>query len=338
MNCELPTADRQLPQSGHPDPEAAASEFQATIEQLRQAVATVIVGQTDIIEQVLISAVCGGHVLLEGLPGLGKTALVHAVAQACDLRFRRIQFTPDLLPADLLGSEILDMQEGRRGFAFQQGPVFCNVLLADEINRATPKTQSALLECMQEGQVTVGNHSHPLPRPFFVLATQNPVEMDGTFPLPEAQLDRFFMKLLITLPNHDEFAAILDRTTAGQQARVEPVCDAEQFLALGRTLRQVPVAKPVQDQLIRLVRASHPDNPDAPERVRRYVRYGASPRAAQSLLLAARARALLHGRLHVASEDILALARPCLRHRIILGFEGEAEGISTDRIIEDLIA
>jgi MoxR-like ATPase len=318
--------------------EAECELFQERISALRAAVARVIVGQKHIVEQVLICAVCGGHVLLEGLPGLGKTALVHAVASACELRFRRIQFTPDLLPADLLGSEILvDKEGGGRGFSFQPGPVFCQVLLADEINRATPKTQSALLECMQEGTVTVANQTHHLPRPFFVLATQNPVEMDGTFPLPEAQLDRFFMKLLIHQPERADYAAILDRTTGVETPHIDPVCTGPELEELGRILRAVPIADPIRDHLIELVRASHPENPEAPEAVRRYVRYGASPRAAQSLLLASRARALLQGRAHVATEDLNTLAYPVLRHRIILGFEGEAEGITTDHVVDAIV-
>ncbi|MBS3735172.1 MAG: MoxR family ATPase [Phycisphaerae bacterium] len=329
--------NRQHPLSDA-EAEQGAEEFRQTFETLRNEVSRFMVGQEAIIEQVLMAVVCGGHVLLEGVPGLGKTALVHTIAQAVELDFRRIQFTPDLLPADILGTNLLiEDDSGHKRFRFQPGPVFTNVLLADEINRATPKTQSALLETMQEKTVSVAHTTHELSRPFFVLATQNPIEMDGTYPLPEAQLDRFFFKLKVDMPKHDEFALILDRTGGVDQPQIRPVTDGETVLRMGQMVRQVPIAADVQDHLIRLVRATHPSDANATERIRRYVRYGASPRAAQAMLGAARARALLHTRYHVAVEDVDAVAAATMRHRIILSFEGEAEGITTDELIADII-
>jgi MoxR-like ATPase len=286
---------------------------------------------------VLIAVVCGGHVLLEGVPGLGKTALVTTLAKALDLKFGRIQFTPDLLPSDVVGTQVLSERDGRRDLVFQRGPVFCNILLADEINRATPKTQSALLETMQEKRVTVAGVSHPLDLPFFVLATQNPIENDGTYPLPEAQLDRFFFKLQVELPNHDEFAEILNRTGGNAVPQINPVAHGEDILRMGRTLREIPVAKDVQDHLIRIVRNTHPENEKSPEKVRKYVRHGASPRAAQAMLAAGRVRALLDGRFHVAREDVDAVAAPALCHRLILSFEGEAEGVKPADLIRSAI-
>ena len=285
----------------------------------------------------LIGVLAGGHVLLEGVPGLGKTALVNTLAKAMHLNFKRIQFTPDLLPADILGTNLLIDRGGEKSFVFQRGPVFTNILLADEINRATPKTQSALLETMQEHTVTVANHTHKLDMPYFVLATQNPLEMDGTYPLPEAQLDRFFFKLHVIMPGHDEFSEILDRTTGITFPEISPVTDGETIIRMGRTARQVPIAAAVQDYLIKLVLSTHPEKPGSPKEVKRFVRYGASPRAAQTILLAARIQALLDGRFYVAKEDINQVAVPAMRHRMILSFEGEAEGITQDKIIEDII-
>jgi len=316
----------------------AVESFVQTFRGLQESISTFIVGHEEIIEQVLIAIVCGGHVLLEGLPGLGKTALVHSVADALHLKFQRIQFTPDLLPADILGTNILvENEDGRKSFEFQKGPVFANVLLADEINRATPKTQSALLETMQEKTVSVANHTYRLDLPFFVLATQNPIEMDGTYPLPEAQLDRFFFKSAVCMPNHEQFAEILNRTGGVEQPQVKPVAGAADILAMGRVVRRVPIAPEVQDRLVSIVRQTHPENEDAPQDVRRYVRYGASPRAAQSILAAARAKALLGGRFHVSRSDINAVAAPAMRHRIILSFEGESEGITQDQLIERIV-
>ena len=313
--------------------EKAANHFKETFGVIQKEIGKFIVGQEEIVEHVLISVLCGGHVLLEGVPGLGKTALVNTIAQALDLKFQRIQFTPDLLPADVVGTQILVEKGGEKVFQFQQGPVFCNILLADEINRATPKTQSALLETMQEKTVTVANTTHKLDLPFFVLATQNPIENDGTYPLPEAQLDRFFFKLSVQLPGHDDFVEILNRTGGNASPEISAVASGNDILKMGATLRDVPIAKEVQDYLVRLVRATHPTDPNAPGEVKNYVRHGASPRGAQAILSASRARALLNGRYHVATEDIDATAIPAMRHRLILSFEGEAEGIQADQII-----
>ena len=315
----------------------SAEDFVNTFHRIREEVSKFIVGQQSLVEDVLLAILCGGHVLLEGVPGLGKTALVHTISDALHLDFRRIQFTPDLLPADIVGTQVLMDRSGNKVLEFQQGPVFCNILLADEINRATPKTQSALLETMQERSVTVAGQTHPLDSPFFVLATQNPIEQDGTFPLPEAQLDRFFFKLLVNMPSHDEFSEILNRTGGNQQPKIETVASGKDMLRLGRTLREVPIDETVQDYLVRIVRATHPENEQAPEPVQKFVRHGASPRGAQAMLSACRGRALLDGRYHVAREDVAAVAVPALRHRLILSFEGEAEGIQSDGVIRSVI-
>lgn len=317
--------------------EADAEHFRDVFEKIRGEISTFIVGQGDIIEHVLIAVVSGGHVLLEGVPGLGKTALVTTLSQVLDLHFQRIQFTPDLLPADVVGTQILVERGGDKVFEFQPGPVFCQVLLADEINRATPKTQSALLETMQERSVTVANRTHRLEPPFFVLATQNPIEHDGTYPLPEAQLDRFFFKLTVSLPSHADFVEILHRTSGNTPPEVRPVASGEDILRMGRTLREVPIAKEIEDYLVRLVRATHPMDPHAPDEVRHYVRHGASPRAAQAILAASRARALLQNRYHVAAGDILAVAIPAMRHRLILSFEGESAGVLPDDVIRAVL-
>jgi MoxR-like ATPase len=312
-------------------------QFTHTFNSIRDEVSKFIVGQQEIIEHVLIAAVSGGHVLLEGVPGLGKTALVTTLAKALDLKFGRIQFTPDLLPSDVVGTQVLSEREGSRELVFQHGPVFCNILLADEINRATPKTQSALLETMQEKRVTVAGVSHPLSQPFFVLATQNPIENDGTYPLPEAQLDRFFFKLQVELPNHDEFAEILNRTGGNHSPEIRAVATGDDILRMGHTLREIPVAKDVQDHLIRIVRNTHPENEKSPEKVRKFVRHGASPRGAQAMLAASRVRALLDGRYHVAREDVDAVASAALCHRLILSFEGEADGVKPADLIRSAI-
>jgi MoxR-like ATPase len=317
--------------------QAAADHFKATFHKIREEIGKFIVGQEHIVEHVLIAILCGGHVLLEGVPGLGKTALVNTIAKALHLKFQRIQFTPDLLPADVIGTQILVEKNGAKVFEYQPGPVFSNILLADEINRATPKTQSALLEVMQEKSVTVANHTHRLPAPFFVLATQNPIENEGTYPLPEAQLDRFFFKLFVELPGHDEFMEILNRTGGNAQPNVSAIATGEDIQKMGATLREVPIAKDVQDYLVKVVRMTHPTEPNAPQSVKNYLRHGASPRGAQSMLAAARARALLKGRFHVSREDIKAVALPALRHRLILSFEGEAEGVKAETIINDVI-
>lgn len=317
--------------------EKQASEFSENFRTVREEVAKFIVGQDEIVENVLIAILCGGHVLLEGVPGLGKTALVNTLAKALNLDFGRIQFTPDLLPSDVVGTQVLVETDGRRELQFQPGPVFCNILLADEINRATPKTQSALLETMQEKRVTVANKTHQLAAPFFVLATQNPIENDGTYPLPEAQLDRFFFKLQVPLPSHDEFSEILNRTGGNRIPEISPVLSGEQIIAMGQTLREIPIEASVQDYLVKVVRQTHPKNDQAPKKILNYVRHGASPRAAQAILCAARARALLDNRYHVAREDIEAAALPAMRHRLILSFEGEAEGVQPDDLIRSAI-
>ncbi len=321
---------------GEESMELAVQEFTKQFKTMRSEIGRFIVGQEAVVEQVLTAIVAGGHVLLEGVPGLGKTALVQTLAQVMDLDFSRIQFTPDLLPADVLGTNIMVDRNGTKEFEFQHGPVFTHILLADEINRATPKTQSALLEVMQEKTVTIGGTTHRMELPYFVLATQNPIEMDGTYPLPEAQLDRFFFKLSILLPSHEEIGTILDRTTGLERPEINKVISGQQILEMGRTAAQVPVAQEVRDYLVKLVLSTHPENENAPHDVARYVRYGASPRAAQTIMAAARIHALTHGRYHVAVEDVNAVAVPALCHRVLLNFEGEAEGVSTSDIVEGL--
>lgn len=313
-------------------------QFAEQLLQIRQQLQKVVVGQSLLIDQVLWGLVAGGNVLLEGVPGLGKTLLVKSLGQALDLSFSRCQFTPDLMPADILGTQVLETgEDGSRHFRFQPGPVFAHLLLADEINRATPKTQSALLEAMQERQVTVAGHAHPLPSPFFVLATQNPIDMEGTYPLPEAQVDRFMLKLLVDFPSQDELASILELTTGVKLPEATSVCSAENLLEMQLLARDVAVASEVRQAIARLIRASHPDLPEAIEPVRKYVRYGSSPRGAQSILLASKARALTLGRFNVSLEDVQQVALPCLRHRILLNFEGEAEGIRSENIVSQLV-
>ena len=313
-------------------------EFVAAFETLRAEVEKVIVGHREIINHVLISMFAGGHVLLEGVPGLGKTLLVKTLSESLELSFSRIQFTPDLMPADIIGTNIIvEDADGRKHFQFQQGPLFAHIVLADEINRATPKTQSALLEGMQEASVTVGGVSRPLPAPFFVLATQNPIEMEGTYPLPEAQLDRFLLKLRVRYPAIEELNAIIDRTTQSRQVAVDRVMSGAKALAYRELIREVPVAAHVRAFASGIVMATHPQWADAPELTRRFVRYGASPRGAQALILGAKVRALAEGRYNVSAEDLKALAAPALRHRVILNFEGEAEGIDVDTLIGQIV-
>jgi MoxR-like ATPase len=277
--------------------------------------------------------------LLEGVPGLGKTRLVRAMAAALSLSFSRIQFTPDLMPADILGTTVIDDRHGGgKTFEFRTGPIFANIVLADEVNRATPKTQSALLEAMQEHKVTVGTRTHVLDEPFLVLATQNPLEMEGTYPLPEAQLDRFFFKLHVPFPGRQDLHRILDLTTGADDVELAAVLDRDEILRMQRLVRQVAVSRAVQDYAIRVLRATHAEGPDAPEIARRFVRYGSSPRGAQAILLAAKIRALLEGRFSVAVEDVRAAAHPALRHRVLLNFEGEAEGIKTDQVIDAVLS
>jgi MoxR-like ATPase len=314
-----------------------AQDFVASFEALRAEVEKIIVGHREIINHVLIGMFGGGHVLLEGVPGLGKTLLIKTLAEGLELSFSRIQFTPDLMPADIIGTNIIvEDADGRKHFQFQPGPIFAHILLADEINRATPKTQSALLEGMQESSVTVGGVSRPLPGPFFVLATQNPIEMEGTYPLPEAQLDRFFFKLRVRYPALEELNAIIDRTTQARAVTVDRVMSGAQVLGFRELIREVPIAAHVRDLVSTVVMATHPLWEHAPEATRRFVRYGASPRGAQALVLGAKVRALAEGRFNVSVDDVRALAAPALRHRIILNFEGEAEGTDIDALVTQI--
>jgi MoxR-like ATPase len=318
--------------------DARVQEFVTAFEALRSEVEKVIVGHREIINGVLVGLFAGGHVLLEGAPGLGKTLLVKTLAEGLDLSFSRVQFTPDLMPADILGTNIIvEDTDGRKHFQFQQGPIFAHILLADEINRATPKTQSALLEGMQEGAVTVGGTARPLPAPFFVLATQNPIEMEGTYPLPEAQLDRFLMKLRVRYPAIEELNAIIDRTTQAITATVHRVMTGPAVLAFRELVREVPIASHVRDFASTVVMATHPQWEHAPEVSRRFVRYGASPRGAQAMVLGAKVRALTEGRYNVSLEDLKVMAPAVLRHRIILNFEGEAEGIDADNLVAQVV-
>ena len=307
------------------------------LESIRQNIRKVIVGRTDTIDLLLTSLVAGGHVLLEDVPGTGKTLLAKSLAKSMSLVFSRIQFTPDLMPADVTGTTVMNREEnGNMSFVFRKGPIFANLVLADEINRATPKTQSALLEAMQEHTVTGGSQTYRLEEPFFVLATQNPLETEGTYPLPEAQMDRFLFKLDVAFPNKEELMKIVLTTTDSKVHRAPKVMDGKRLLQMREIAQQVPVAEPVAEYLMDLILKTHPENPEAPEVVRQYVRYGASPRGAQAVLQAARIFALLAGRYHVAYEDIKQAAKPALRHRIFLNFEGMAEGKTSDEIIEAL--
>ena len=322
-----------------PSLDAQLDTFRSRFQQLKAEVRKVIIGQEEIVEHAIIAMVAGGHVLLEGVPGLGKTLLVRSLAGALHLAFQRIQFTPDLMPADLVGTKILiDDGTGRSRFEFSPGPIFCNLLLGDEINRATPKTQSALLEAMQERSVTVGGETRQLERPFFVLATQNPLEMEGTYPLPEAQLDRFFFKLKVLYPSASEFDAILDTTTQRAAPSVVPVFNGAELVAMGDLAREVPIAPTIRQRVVKLVMATHPGTPAAPALVRKYVRYGASPRAGQACILAAKIRAILASRFHVAGEDLLACALPVLRHRVMLNFEAQADGHDSDAVLDEVFA
>ena len=313
-------------------------EFREVFLRIQQEVSKRIVGQKEIIEGVLICLMTGGHALLEGVPGLGKTLLIRTLHEVLDLQFSRIQFTPDLMPADIIGTTVVAEDEaGRKFFEFQPGPVFANLILADEINRATPKTQSALLEAMQEKSVTVAGRQRELKLPFFVMATQNPLEMEGTYPLPEAQLDRFFFKLKVRYPSLDELDLVMERTTKRDMPTVDKVCDGEQINALEQSVRDILIAEDVRRYALRMVLSTHSESEDAPELTKKYVRYGSSPRGAQALILGGKVRAILDGRYNVAREDIQAVALPSLRHRLILSFEGEAEGIDPDDIIQHLL-
>jgi len=313
-------------------------QFSRLAQAIEAEVGRVIVGQKDVVRGVIICILAGRHALLEGVPGLGKTMLIRSLADALDLKFARIQFTPDLMPADITGTDILDEDDnGRKVKQFQAGPVFANLLLADEINRATPKTQSALLEAMAEQSVTEANRTYQLEPPFFVLATQNPLEMEGTYPLPEAQLDRFMFKVNVRYPTTNDLVTVLERTTGVETPRAQKVADGKEIISMGRLALNTPVASHVNEYVARLIVATHPEDPSAPEKVKQFVRYGASPRGAQALILGGKINALLEGRFNVSFADIAAVAPATLRHRLLLNFEGLAEGIPTDEIISDLL-
>jgi MoxR-like ATPase len=318
--------------------EREAERFRDRLGALREEIGRVMVGQRPVLDGVLTCMLAGSHALLEGVPGLGKTMLVRTLSRALGLSFARIQFTPDLMPADVIGTTVIDEAgHGGKAFEFRPGPIFANIVLADEINRATPKTQSALLEAMQERSVTVGRKTHELERPHLVLATQNPLEMEGTYPLPEAQLDRFFFKLHVPFPDRQELHRILERTTSDHAVEPKTVLSRKDVLEFQALVRKVPVAEHVQDYAVRLLLATRPESPDAPGLVRRFVREGASPRGAQSVLLAAKIRALMEGRFAAALEDVRASTLPALRHRVLLNFEGEAEGVKTDAVLEEIL-
>jgi len=321
------------------DVEQQCRDFRQMFDSLRREIGKVIVGYERIVDNVLISLFCGGHVLLEGVPGLGKTLLVRTLSDVFSLEFRRIQFTPDLMPADIIGTNIVmeDAKTGKRQFQFQTGPIFGQIILADEINRATPKTQSAMLEAMQEHSVTSGGEIRRLPEPFMVLATQNPIEQEGTYPLPEAQLDRFFFKLIVPYTNRQELRSIVDRTTAGRDPKAGLVVGAEGIMEAQELVKHVVIAEHVQDYAIRLVLATHPQGEFAAEVTNRFIRFGSSPRGVQALVLAGKVRAMLDERYHVSFADIESSALPALRHRILLNFEGQAEGITTDEVVADIL-
>jgi len=316
----------------------AIQTFTESYSALRAEIGKVVVGQQAIVEGTLVALFAGGHVLLEGVPGLGKTLLVRTLGEVLDLSFSRIQFTPDLMPADILGTNIvMEVAGGRREFEFQRGPIFAHLILSDEINRATPKTQSALLEAMQEHQVTAGGELRRLAEPFFVMATQNPIDQEGTYPLPEAQLDRFFFKILVGYPSAEELSEVLTRTTTGHKAQVEKVLNRESLIELMNLVRQVPVASHVKDYAVRLILATHPRTETAAPIATQYLRFGSSPRGGQTLMLAGKVRALIQGRFNVSFDDIEAVTAPALRHRLIPNFEAEAEGITTDHILAQIL-
>ena len=320
-------------------PEKKIDKFRETYDALREEIGKIIVGQTAIVDGTLNALFANGHVLLEGVPGLGKTLLVRTLSQVLDLSFNRIQFTPDLMPADVLGTNMVhETDDGRRAFEFQHGPIFSHLVLADEINRATPKTQSAMLEAMQERSVTIGGKIRKLDLPFFVLATQNPIDQEGTYPLPEAQLDRFFYKLLVGYPSADELSEVVTRTTEGGSVDVKLVVDGTSLIELQQLVQQVPVASHVKDYAVRLVLATHPNSETALDITNQFLRFGSSPRGAQTLLLGAKVRALTEGRFNVSFDDIAAFALPALRHRLIVNFEAEAEGVTSDLVLGKILA
>jgi MoxR-like ATPase len=319
-------------------PDIGPERYAALAASMEEQIARVIVGQQDLVRTVLICLLAEGHALLEGVPGLGKTQLLKTLSQVVALPFSRVQFTPDLMPADIVGTQVLEEDAaGRKGFRFRAGPVFASFVLADEVNRATPKTQAALLEAMQERAVTVAGETRPLPRPFLVMATQNPLEMEGTYPLPEAQLDRFLLKALVPFPSADELTEVVTRTTAGHGAAPVQVVDAPTLVAMIELTRQVPAASHLVRHAVDLVIATHPEHSAAPGGIRKYVRFGASPRGAQAMVLAAKVRALLDGRPNVAADDVRALAPAALRHRLVLGYEATADRVSPDDLIDELL-
>src|SRR5947209_18266208 len=345
QNGALLAESSPMPANEHQDgagpAEADIEAFVQTAQRLEKELCSIVVGQERVIRELLLALFAGGHVLLEGVPGLGKTRLVRTLADALTLKFARIQFTPDLMPADIVGTTIVS-EDGnstgsRRVFSFQPGPIFANIVLADEVNRATPKTQSALLEGMQERTVSVGDTTRPLPRPFFVLATQNPLEMEGTYPLPEAQLDRFLLKILVRFPLAKDLLQIIETTAGTQTYHIKQVASGEQLSKLIETARAVPAATHIKEYAVRLLLATHPDQEDAPDKVHNFVRYGASPRGLQAMIMTAKVRALLEGRYNVSQEDLREVAFPALRHRIIPNFDGLTEGITPEDVIEEII-
>ena len=321
------------------DPKEQIVKFRGVYNSLREEIGKVIVGQKAIVDGTLHALFANGHVLLEGVPGLGKTLLVKTLSQVLDLSFNRIQFTPDLMPADVLGTNMVhETDDGKRAFEFQHGPIFAHLVLADEINRATPKTQSAMLEAMQERSVTIGGEIRKLDLPFFVLATQNPIDQEGTYPLPEAQLDRFFYKLLVDYPTAEELSEIVTRTTEGTKVHVSKVVDGATLIELQKLVQQVPVASHVKDYAVRLILATHPNAETAHEITNQFLKFGSSPRGAQALLLGAKVRALTEGRFNVSFDDVAEVALPALRHRLIVNFEAEAEGVTTDLVLQKIMA
>ena len=320
------------------DLQQRADEFRSRYKSLQEEIGKVIVGHEEIVHGVLTCMFVGGHCLLEGVPGLGKTLLVRTLATALDLDFNRIQFTPDLMPADILGTNmVVEAPDGKRVFEFQKGPIFTQICLADEINRATPKTQSAMLETMQEGTVTVAGTRYELQQPFFVMATQNPIEQEGTYPLPEAQLDRFLFKLVVGYSSREDLATIVHRTTRDVRIAAEKVMDGSEIMKWQQLVREVILADHVQDYLVRLTLATHPEGPHAPEACNKFLRWGSSPRGAQTLALTAKVRALLEGRYNVSFEDVRRVYLPAMRHRVVLNFEAQAEGIETDQVLLDIL-
>ena len=336
MDASPATAEK-APAPPAAQPRLAPEAFAERAHAIEAEVGTVIVGQKELVRHTLVGLLANSHVLLEGVPGLGKTMLVRTIADVIDCSFNRIQFTPDLMPADITGTNILVEEGGSRVFKFQPGPIFANLVLADEINRATPKTQSSLLEAMQEHQVTVARNRYPLEAPFFVLATQNPLEMEGTYPLPEAQLDRFLLKALVPFPSEEDLIGILERTTGADAPTAKPAATAADIVEMQRLARAVPIAPHITAYAVSVLAATHPDNRRAPGLVRQYVRYGGSPRGAQALVTSGKILALMDGRFNVSLDDIRAAALPALRHRVILNFEGEAEGITTEAVVRTIL-